>query len=295
MREIYIGNGQTEYHLHSLTQWLPSIISRGVEGFDGPAMRIDAYDNPGIRGETVAQVLPGGSLLALSGSLRAAYDPDPQTVLNAYTAERAAFLRAITHTYNDLGRAQPLLLRFTDMTGRQLQAEVYRDRYSAPLELPSRHEWRLQLRNPSGVFVSQTLKTATVGIPTQGGVVFDIVFDVSVVGDDSGGQVSLTNEGDTEAQPVIVFHGPMINPTLTNTVTGEYIGLNHELLDGEIVTIDTQNSTVIQGETTNRLGALRGGSVLWSLQPGVNPIEMMADEHTEGYAEIRWRDTVGGI
>lgn len=295
MQEIYIGNGQTEYHLHSINQELPSKVDRGVEGFDGPNMRIDAYDNPGIAGETIAQVLPGGSLIAFSGTLRALYNENPQTMLSNYTAERAAFSRAITHTYNDLGRAQPLLLRFTDMTGRQLQTEVYRDRYSAPLELPSQHKWRLQLRNPSGVFVSQTLKTATVGIPVQGGVIFDIVFDVDVFGDDSGGQVSVINEGDTEATPIIVFHGPMPNPTLTNTATNEYIGLNHELLAGEVITVDTAKNTIVQGETTNRLGALRAGSVLWSLQPGVNHITMAADEHAAGYVEIKWRDTLGGL
>jgi hypothetical protein len=294
MQEIYIGNGTTEYHLHSINEWLPSLVYRGVEGFDSPTMRIDAYDNPGIAGETVAQVLPGGSLLALSGALRAAHLDDKSQVLSNYTTERQTFLQAISHTYDDLGRAEPLLLRFTDLTGRELQADVYRDRYSAPLELPSRNEWRLQLRNPAGVFYSQDIQSAVVGIPTQGGVNFDIVWDV-VFGDSSGGLLTVTNEGNVEAHPIIVLHGPMANPTMTNTATNEYIGIDHELLDGEIITIDTANSTIIQGETTNRMGTLRAGSVLWSLQPGENTITLQADEHTTGYAGVQWRDTYGGV
>lgn len=294
MQEIYIGNGKNEYHLHSLNEWLPAVVSRGVEGLDGPSMRLDTYPNPGIRGETVAQALPGGSLISLSGYLRTAHLNDQNQVLVNYMAEREAMSRALTHTYNNLGRAQPLLLRFTDTTGRQLQAACFMDRYSAPLELPTHNEWRLQLRNPSGVLESQSVKTVTVGLPKPGGVDFDLIWDI-IFTESSGGFATANNAGTTEAQMVARLHGPMINPRLTNVATGEFIGINHTLLAGDVVTIDTRDSSIIQGESTNRMGDLVAGSTHWKVQPGTNDIRLEAETYTEGYAEIDFRDTYTGL
>jgi hypothetical protein len=294
MRDIYIGNGTIEYHLHSTTEWLPTYVQRGLAGLEGPEMRIDVYDNPGVRGQTVAQLLPGGSLISLDGVLRTRHMSNDAEEYATYLSERQRMAAALTHTYNDLGRVQPLLLRFTDLSGRALQTEVYRDRYRAPHELPTRNEWMLQLRNPSGVLESQSTKSVSLGLQQQGGVVFDLVWDI-VFGDSTGGFVTATNEGTTEAKPTVKLHGPLVNPVLTNTATGEFIGLNHTLLAGDIMTIETKTHLIYQGESTNRMGTRKAGSVLWSLQPGANTLSLTADTFDTGFAEISWRDTWGGV
>lgn len=294
MQDIYIGNGITEYHLHSLNQWLSTVVYRGLEGLDNPTMRTDVYNNPGIRGETVAQILAGGSLVSIEGAMRVQHTDNPAEVIAAYLQERQNLAAAISHTYNALGRVQPLTLRFTDLSGRALQVECFKDRYKAPFELPTRNEWFLQLRNPSGVIESQSQKTATVDLPKQGGVTFDLVWDI-VFGDSSGGSATATNDGSTEARPVIRLYGPMTNPVLTNTATNEYIGLNHILLAGDVITIDTRHNSIIQGESTNRMGTRQAGSTLWNLQPGANTITLSADTYEAGYAEIDYRDTFEGL
>lgn len=294
MQEIYIGNGKTEYHLHSLNQRIPSIVNRGLSGLDSPLMRIDSYDNPGIRGQTVSQALPGGSIINIAGSLRALHHDDSQVTLNAYYQERQRLEGALTHTYNSLGRAQPLTLRFTDALGRELQAEVFRSRFEAPLELPTSNRWQLQLINPRGIIEAQYPKVATVNLPKDGGVVFDLEWDI-VFGDSSGGTTTATNSGTTEAEPVIRLYGPMANPIITNATSNEFIALNHTLLPGETVTIDARHNTIIQGQSTNRMGARRTGSILWSLQPGLNVINLAADTYNSGYAQIEWRDAYEGL
>lgn len=294
MQEIYIGNGTTEYHLHSLNERIPSKVNRGLEGLDNPTMRTDAYDNPGIRGETVAQVLPGGSLISLEGVLRSDHNDDPSIPIARYLEERQHLASAISHTYNSLGRAQPLTLRFTDLSGRQLQVECFKDRYKAPFELPTRNEWFLQLRNPSGVIESQTQKVVTVDLPKDGGVVFDLSWDITF-GDSTGGTATTINDGTTEAKPIIKFYGPLQNPRITNTATGEFLALNHSLLSGDVITINTKTNSIIQGESTNRMGTRVAGSVLWSLAPGANTISLSASTYDTGYAEVIFRDTFGGL
>lgn len=294
MKEIYIGNGITEYHLHSTTQRLPSLVNRGISGLDSPLMRVESYDNPGIRGQTVAQVLPGGSIINIAGSLRAIHSGNATEEYDSYMEERRKLEQAMTHTYNHLGRAQPLTLRFTDLLGRHLQAQVYRSRFEAPVELPTSNRWQLQLINPRGVIESQSSQSVTASIPKQGGVEFDITWDI-VFGESEGGLASAVNVGTSEAKPVIRLYGPMANPVITNATTNEFIALNHVLLAGEVVTIDAASNTIIQGESTNRMGARQAGSVLWSLQPGTNIIYLSADLFDTGYAEIEWRSTYGGV
>lgn len=294
MQEIYIGNGTTEYHLHSTAEKLPSYIKRGIEGLGNPSMRIDAYDNPGIRGETIAQVLPGGSLITLEGEMRGIWSASDAEILANFENERLALAAAVTHTYNELGRAQPLTLRFTTLTGRQLQVSCFKDRYRADIDRNTRNKFFLQLRNPSGVIESQAETTATITLPKPGGVEFDLTWDI-VFGDATGGFADVANAGTAEAKPIITLYGPLNTPRITNTATNEYIELDLNMLAGEVVTIDTKDDTIIQGESTNRMSARVAGSTFWALQPGTNTVTLSAVTYDTGYAEITYRDTFEGL
>ncbi len=295
MQEIYIGNGATEYHLHSLSQILPSIVFRGLEGLEGPEVRVDRYDNPGIRGATVAQLLPGGRLITLEGALHSPGGATSAEQRANYLAERRALIAAITSRYDVRGRVIPLTLRLTDLDGREYRVSVTLERpLKAARELPTRNEWNLSLYNASGVIESASATTGTVTLPQDGGVVFDLVWDI-VFGASAEGSLTLTNQGSAQAEPVITLYGPLPNPRITNTATGEFIALNHTLLAGDVITIDCANNTIVQGANTNRMGTRLAGSTLWAIQPGPNTITLSASSYAAGYATVTFHHAWEGL
>lgn len=298
MKQLSITNGTDTYTLHDLSQANAAITHRGLEGMESPEIRIDRYNNPGIRGATVAQLLPGGRLISFDGSLRAITGDSDLEKQASYLSERRKLIAATTSRYDDNGRAKPLILKWTDLDDAAYQAEVFVERaLKMAREYPTRGEWQLQLFNPSGVIESQTLTTATVYLPKDGGVTFDLVWDI-VFGDSSGGMVTVTNNGSVQAKPIITLHGPMISPRITNTATNEYIDLNYTMLSGDTITIDMtgDSPTVIQGSSTNRMGKVRDGSIFWSLAPGANTITLTAAGYeAAAYAEISFRAASGGL
>ncbi len=110
MTEIYLD----DYHLHSLTTpGLPTRVSRGVEGLEAPEQRIDSYNNPGAHGQTVANILHGGRLVTMEGTIRGNTESE-------YRANRASFHQLVGARRTSSGsRYIPRILKLTDATGAQ--------------------------------------------------------------------------------------------------------------------------------------------------------------------------------
>ncbi len=110
------------------------------------------------------------------------------------------------------------------------------------------------------------------------------------------------NEGDVATPVRIVFHGPAVNPTVTNETTGQYIRVKQELLHGERLVINTTfgaKSVVLQnsnGEQTNAFRYIDLGSELWQLVPGKNVLSYSADVGAdEAVVEVYYREWYVGV
>lgn len=112
----------------------------------------------------------------------------------------------------------------------------------------------------------------------------------SLGGGTSGGSILVTNSGDAETYPVVVFWGPSTNPSITNGIqTIALTGLT--LAIGEYVTVDIAARTAIKNGTTNVYN-YAVGSTWWTLEPGNNTI-LYADGSglsSTGLAQITWRN-----
>ncbi len=91
-----------------------------------------------------------------------------------------------------------------------------------------------------------------------------------------GKKKKVINIGDVDTPVTIEFYGPGANPTIRNETTGEFIKVRKELLEGEILRIDTSfgNKKVeierLDGSTENAFGYIDLDSVFWSLNSGEN-------------------------
>lgn len=293
--EIYLD----DYHLHSTTEPLHTMVKRPIEGLEGGEPRITIYNNPGQGGQTVSQIFSGASVITLPGSLRAINGSTDQELLDDYATARDELLNAIRFEYDQRGRIKPRTLRITMPNGALYQATVYRGNWSAPTEHNTYGKWFLELINPSGVIESQTLTSHTITLPQPGGVVYPIVYPI-VYEPATGGSAVATNYGNADAKPTITLFGPMQNPVITNETSGKFLRLNMTIASGQRVVIDTAAPTIMEGTltgtpTTNRQDKKATGSSFWSIKPGTNTIRLRATTFQSGYATVEYRSAWEGI
>jgi hypothetical protein len=288
-----------DYHLHSTTQRLHTVVKRPLQGLEGGEPRVSVYTNPGGAGETVSQIFAGSSLITIPGSLTGINGTTDQEKLDDYAAARRELIRAIAFEYSSTGRILPKTLRITMPDGTQYQATVYRNNWQAPLEYNTYGTWLLELLNPSGVLESQSLTSLTMSLPDPSGLVYPVTYPV-VYGASTGGSVSTTNYGDADARPVITLYGPMENSVITNETTGKFLRLNMSIASGRKVVITMATPSIVEGDlagtpTDNRQSAKGTGSSFWSIVPGVNTIRLRASDYDVGYATIEYRSAYSSI
>lgn len=88
---------------------------------------------------------------------------------------------------------------------------------------------------------------------------------------------SITPTGSEPSYPILTLTGPVENPVIENTTTGQKIVLNYSLAAGSTLVIDTKNSTVRVNGTTNVYNTFDfASSEWWNLVPGANVIKFTA-------------------
>jgi hypothetical protein len=98
----------------------------------------------------------------------------------------------------------------------------------------------------------------------------------------------IVNDGDAPAPLQIEFHGPAVNPKITNKTTGEFIKVNQTLQEGEVMKIDTTpgNKSVYfiqpDGTARNVFNWIDLNSSFFQLVVGENEIEYSADSDIQG-------------
>jgi Phage tail protein len=113
---------------------------------------------------------------------------------------------------------------------------------------------------------------------------FEGVFEMGMQRD----QRIIVNDGDAPAPLIIEFHGPAVNPKITNITTGEFIKVNQTLQEGEVMKIDTSqgNKSVhfVQPDGTERnvFNWIDLNSTFFQLIVGENEIEYSADSDIQG-------------
>lgn len=91
-----------------------------------------------------------------------------------------------------------------------------------------------------------------------------------------GGRLLVDNFGKLPVDPVLRIVGPARKPALFNATTGQFFGLNRDLLIGEEVVIDVEMRTVrVSGASDTSIKAPR--STFWQLARGVNDLRFTAD------------------
>lgn len=139
--------------------------------------------------------------------------------------------------------------------------------------------FRLLCKIKMPVIYGQTAVTATLGSSTattsgSSNLPFTLPRALGLTTYSSTG--AITNSGDLPTYPTFQVFGPISNPRITNSTTGEYIEVTTNLLtssDSLIVAYD-QDSLSLTVAGNSVLSNLTSGSKFFKLQPGINQLSL---------------------
>ena len=109
------------------------------------------------------------------------------------------------------------------------------------------------------------------------------------------------NSGHTEAPLEIYFHGPAVNPKITNLSTKEFIRIKRELTSDDILYINTafgqkKVEIIRSGVSTDAFDYIDLQSVFFSLQVGDNMLEYTSENGLDPQSvEVRYKNRYIGV
>lgn len=135
------------------------------------------------------------------------------------------------------------------------------------------------------------------------GIDFNIDFNVDfLVTGSGGGDYVLTNDGNTDAYPIIRFYGPVSGTTtgvkLENLTHGDELDITATILAGQVLTADMESRAtgagrrIIDLDGSSRYADWELPRETFKLHPGDNVIRLtITGTSTDVIAIIQWRDT----
>lgn len=266
------------------------VLSRPIQGLDFPAVRMASTERSGADGVNVSNSFYGERRIGIEGTIYG-FDTDA-----TYEAQRRALITALAVEKDANGFLIPKVLRFITNDNLDLRAVVF---------IASRPEIRrstlltgdfyIDLLAENSLIESFAETVVIVNTRSLGGLTIPEKLPWIFAGG-SGGDTTVTNNGNSIAYPVITLYGPLTSPRLTNLTTGEAIALSLTIDSGSSVVIDMYNRTVIQGGITNRVPNMTSDSVFWGLLAGANELSLSSAISGEaGYAEVRFRNSYLGV
>ena len=134
------------------------------------------------------------------------------------------------------------------------------------------------------------LNTASTSLPSAGGGLnFNAVAPFTFGAVSVGGTLELQNEGNFVANPVVVFEGPVTNPSIESITQDKTLSFTITLASGETLEVDTEERTVLLNGTASRYNTLDTTAQWFDLQPGTNEVRYQAATITTSTMTVTWR------
>lgn len=291
MKEIYIYDnaGTSNVQIHDHDSDVGYWCSPPLQGFESPSTRISVIERGGEHGAYMASALYGARAITLEGTVHG------DTV--ATFEDRRRDLQNILHIERDsYGIPKLKTLKFTTQDDLELQCAV---NVASPLLMNKVNilhaRFQINLVAPEYTLEAQTATTQNFTTPTATGFTWPFVWPVTW-GTSSGAAHVLTNNGNGYAYPTITFTGPLTNPRLLNTTTGEEMALTQTILSGQVVVITMRDRTIVQDGSINRISLKTAPSTWWALVPGANSLNFGTSSSSDiGTCTVSFRDAYVGI
>lgn len=148
----------------------------------------------------------------------------------------------------------------------------------------------LQLSATDPRIYSNTLNTDITSLPTSaGGRTYPKTYPLVYGAVSTGGTISAVNSGSYSTPVQLRIDGPVTDPKITNTTTGDYLSFKITVDSGDYLLVDTATRTVLLNGTASRYSSLDSSSRWFDLEPGTNQLDYSAITFSSSTLTASWR------
>ena len=143
---------------------------------------------------------------------------------------------------------------------------------------------------PDPCYYDNTLQFGSMSPHTPAGRTYNRTYNVTYGGGKQQNTVNVVNYGWATTYPVITINGPVTNPVIGNTTTGQQIGINYTLSATDIIVIDLYNKTItLNGNPARNL--MTNKSQWFGAPPGISQFTFDGTGTVVGVttASVEWR------
>jgi hypothetical protein len=143
---------------------------------------------------------------------------------------------------------------------------------------------------PDPRIYDDTLQTASLAVSNALGRIYNRTYNLVYGFGSSGATTNVVNNGWATTYPTISINGPIVNPTIGNTTTGNYITVTGSYSNTDIVFIDLDSKLItVNGAAARNL--VSGTSTWFGAVPGNNAFYLTGSGTLAGTtaATVSWR------
>ena len=143
---------------------------------------------------------------------------------------------------------------------------------------------------PDPRFYDDTLQTASLAVSNALGRIYNRTYNLVYGFGSSGATTTIQNNGWATTYPTITLNGPIVNPTLGNSTTGDYITITGSYTNTDIIFLDLDSKYLtVNGAPARNL--ITGNSTWFGATPGANQFFLSGSGTLAGTtaATVSWR------
>jgi hypothetical protein len=144
---------------------------------------------------------------------------------------------------------------------------------------------------PDPRYYDNTTQTAAMTYTTPLGRTYPRVYPLTFGGGSSTQSITITNSGWTNTYPLITIYGPITNPVVGNSTTGNALNFNYTMAQSDTIVIDLQYRTILLNGSPAR-NLLLGSSSWFAAAPGNSQFYFYGTGTTYGVtnATVQWNN-----
>lgn len=132
------------------------------------------------------------------------------------------------------------------------------------------NRWVLSMQAPNPYWDSNLTETFTVGTGNTGRGLLPQLTKLRLTSSQVFGVITAVNNGDVPAFPVWAIRGPLSEVVISNGT--QSFSFNTDILDGETITVNTADGTVVDDSGNNRYPILGPAPKLFRIPPGTSSL-----------------------
>jgi hypothetical protein len=264
--------------LDTVDEFGTQIMCHSIEGWGSTAGTGGVTQREGADGGWAPAQNATAKVMVLTGTIRAR--DGLQRELAEYRLQAAIGLDLVLFTVGErTGAKQLWVRRDSDWSLKHIDE--------------SRVDWQVSVVAPDPIkYSAGDEHVQGVRLPVQtGGLTVPFTVPFTVPGISATGDVEIFNAGNYKTWPRFIIYGPVPEPSVINTTTGERFTYRSVLQPGEWIDIDTHpdaHTVYLQG-VANRRQLFVGD--FWSLRPKSNTIAFRATSpSSDARLDVVWRD-----